>query len=508
MTQNRPVTEPRVLAIAATEAGGVTGLNADLRMLVGLGVHPCTAVTATTAQAGRDASRVVPVADEVLRQQLAAVFAPGAPPVHAVKIGLVPTLSQARVLAETLAGREIPVVLDPVAVSSLDAPLTLDDPRRILEQLLPLASLVTPNLPEAALLLGQSERDLAAGEENLVAGVERWRGGEGAPAVLVKGGHRPGTEVVSDLLCGGAGPFWLRQPRLPLSGRPRGTGCALASAIASALAQGFDLSDAVVIGRAGLQAALRSARPLGEAVLPWPDRAGPDTFAGQDLPALMSTGEPAPESPFPDCGSRPPGLYPIVDRARWLERLLPQGVDTIQIRIKDLSGEALRDELARCVALSRHHGARLFVNDHWQLALELGAYGVHLGQEDLHLARLDALRDAGLRLGLSSHCHWEFARARGLKPSYIATGPVFPTTSKDMPWRPQGFEGVVYWRRLWDGPLVAIGGIEPRHCPTLRDAGADGIAMISAITASDDPEAVTRSLLETLDSGPVAEGAS
>ncbi|MEC8428179.1 MAG: thiamine phosphate synthase, partial [Pseudomonadota bacterium] len=206
---------------------------------------------------------------------------------------------------------------------------------------------------------------------------------------------------------------------------------------------------------------------------------------------------------FPSCvGNGEPGtlgLYPIVDSADWLERLLPQGVTTAQLRVKHLQGEALAREIERAVAIGKQHNCRLFINDYWQLAIEKGAYGVHLGQEDLETADLLAIQRAGLRLGLSNHCHWEVARALAVQPSYIACGPTFATTTKDMPWVPHGLEGLDYWvKALPDYPLVSIAGINDHNIRDIADTGVSGIAMITAITLDQDPEAKTRQLMELI----------
>ena len=98
------------------------------------------------------------------------------------------------------------------------------------------------------------------------------------------------------------------------------------------------------------------------------------------------------------------GLYPVVDSAEWLSRLIPRGINIIQLRVKSLLGDALEQEIAEAIAIARQFNCRLFINDYWQLAIKHGAYGVHLGQEDLDTADIDAIRTAGLRLGLSTHC--------------------------------------------------------------------------------------------------------
>ena len=124
-------------------------------------------------------------------------------------------------------------------------------------------------------------------------------------------------------------------------------------------------------------------------------------------------------------------------------------------------------------------GATLIVNDHWELALELGAHGVHLGQDDLHDADIDALHHAGLLLGISTHSYWEVCRARALRPSYIACGPIHATTLKQMPWIPQGDANLAYWcALLHDTPVVAIGGMDAARARAAMRAGAWAVAVV------------------------------
>ncbi|HHZ6460271.1 thiamine phosphate synthase, partial [Escherichia coli] len=97
------------------------------------------------------------------------------------------------------------------------------------------------------------------------------------------------------------------------------------------------------------------------------------------------------------------GLYPVVDSVQWIERLLDAGVRTLQLRIKDRRDEEVEADVVAAIALGRRYNARLFINDYWRLAIKHQAYGVHLGQEDLQATDLNAIRAAGLRLGVSTH---------------------------------------------------------------------------------------------------------
>lgn len=204
---------------------------------------------------------------------------------------------------------------------------------------------------------------------------------------------------------------------------------------------------------------------------------------------------------FPECNQPVLGLYPVVDSAQWIERLalsVPE-LSTIQLRAKDLPDDQLENEIIEAIRLAKKHQVRLFVNDYWQLAIKHNAYGVHLGQEDLDDADIQAIQKAGLRLGISTHCHYEVARAHAYQPSYIACGPVFHTKTKDMPWVPHGLKGLSYWRKVLRYPLVAIGGINQSRFDSIAATGVDSVAMITAITLADDPIAVTKDFIGRFD---------
>ena len=188
----------------------------------------------------------------------------------------------------------------------------------------------------------------------------------------------------------------------------------------------------------------------------------------------------------------PIGFYPVVATAEWVERLLGWGVRAIQLRFKAAGHTALEIECevnAAVAAGRRVPGAQVFINDHWQLALAANAYGVHLGQEDLDVADIAALRSAGVRLGLSTHTPAELARAHAVQPSYLAIGPIYPTTLKVMPYEPVGLERLKLWApQAAPYPVVAIGGISLERLPGVMACGVDGAAVVSAVTLADDPE--------------------
>ena len=192
-----------------------------------------------------------------------------------------------------------------------------------------------------------------------------------------------------------------------------------------------------------------------------------------------------------------PRFYPVFDSAAWVARAMPLGVRLVQLRIKDAPEDVLRNEIIAALNLCRQHGAQLVVNDHWQLAIELGVDWLHLGQEDLDTADIHAIRRAGLKLGLSTHDHAELERALALAPDYIALGPVYPTILKKMKWTEQCLDRLTEWKaRIGDIPLCAIGGMSVARAPGAFDAGADTVAAVTDITLNADPEARMREWLK------------
>ena len=183
-------------------------------------------------------------------------------------------------------------------------------------------------------------------------------------------------------------------------------------------------------------------------------------------------------------------FYPIFDSPEWLERMLPLGLKLVQLRFKTREGEALRKAITTAQALCDAHDCILVVNDYWREAIDAGCSFVHLGQEDLDLADVPALRRAGIKLGISTHDGDELERALSLMPDYVALGPVYPTILKKMKWHQQGLERVTEWkRRVGDVPLVGIGGMSVERAAGVFDAGADIVSVVTDITLNDAPEA-------------------
>jgi hydroxymethylpyrimidine/phosphomethylpyrimidine kinase len=242
---------PAVLVIAGSDSSGGAGIVRDLQVLADLHVEALCAITAVTAQTHSHVVSVHHVPPEIIRTQIRAALESSV--VGAIKIGMLGTGATARAVAVSLPrGAAIPIVLDPVLFSSSGGVLLDEEGRaEMCTRLFPLATVLTPNIPEAASLCGTAP---AASREELL---EQARAllSMGARAVLLKGGHADGPEAVDLLLTAEGAPQWLASPRL--EARCRGTGCALASAIAAGLAGGQSVEDACRDGKQYVVSILR-----------------------------------------------------------------------------------------------------------------------------------------------------------------------------------------------------------------------------------------------------------
>lgn len=501
------MTKPIVWTIAGSDSGGGAGIQADLHTIQALGGHGCSVISAITAQNSVSVSMVEPVLMQAFTSQLVSLATDMQ--AGAIKIGLLPGGLRAEVLARYLKEYRRQwqpyVVLDPVAIASTGQSMAEANLLPAIKtHLLPEVDLITPNAVELEALSGiapDSPQALRAGAAALRE--------MGAGAVLVKGGHLDWTGDQSiDFYSDGEREIWLASPRLDTP-HGHGTGCTLSSAIATAVALDYPIEDALVLAKAYVNQGLKGAEAIGAGAGPVAHLGWPTDLV--DFPTVVMPGcaladtlgiaGARPQGAFAAMDTNKLGLYPVVTTVAWLERLLKQGVRTLQLRIKDKTDAEVEADIKAAVELGRRYNARLFINDYWRLAIEHGAYGVHLGQEDIEVADLEAIRAAGLKLGLSTHGYYEMLRARELKPSYLALGHIFPTKTKDMPSRPQGLERLHRYVALMQDefPLVAIGGISKDRVPLVAQTGVGSIALVTAITEAADPDAATRELLHMVE---------
>jgi thiamine-phosphate pyrophosphorylase len=189
------------------------------------------------------------------------------------------------------------------------------------------------------------------------------------------------------------------------------------------------------------------------------------------------------------------GLYVVAPSAQWVAKLAQAGVKTIQLRFKSESKELIEQEVQAAVQSVQGYPCHLFINDHWQAAIDFKAYGIHLGQEDLSSADFAAIQAAGLRLGISTHGYAEMLRAIAYQPSYIALGAIFPTTLKAMETAPQGIGRLRQYARLLKGfSLVGIGGVDASNIRQVIDSQVGSVAVVRAVIQAQDYQSAIANL--------------
>lgn len=467
-----------LLSITATDSQCTSGVSADSRVAQALGVRHQQAVTAVTSQGGEQGVSSFAVPAHVVAEQIDRTDP------TAIRLGVVASRAQAKMLRAELANTDAIRVWDPVLFASAGGELTAiehGDAIALAQQ----CDLITPNIVEAQWLSQQPIRNdadmLAAAEK-----IANW----GVRGVLVKAGHLAG-EVNKDLLWLDGEHYWFEQPKLAQSARA--TGCTLAAYIAAFCALGEALKDSVTLANAALFAGLQQTVDVTQPVkvIGWPNQL-------EDF-ACIYRGQ-RPNTKFVSI-SQAMGLYPVVDSVEWVSKLAKAGVKTIQLRIKDVPEAVAENAVIDCVRIQQQYDLRLFINDYWQLAIKHKAYGVHLGQEDIQEATLSQIADAGVRLGISTHGELEWGIARAFNPSYLAIGAIFPTSTKEVV--VVGTERLRRWAALLGDSqrLTAIGGINLSNIQLVTGCGMDSVAVVSAITKADDWYMVTEKIQAMMQAG-------
>ncbi|KFZ38372.1 hypothetical protein HR45_02695 [Shewanella mangrovi] len=481
---------PIVWCISASDSGGGAGMQADVHTVEDLGCHACSVVTAVTAQNSLGVTSVEAVSNAILLAQLDTLLSDMRP--VAIKIGLIADQAQLNCLAgwltQHLSG--VPIVLDPV----LCATTGHDFNRTELDfgPLLTLIQVFTPNAFEVGQLCGTACSTFSQFIDALPALQQM------TPAhLLLKGGDLAEPEWADDLLFLRQPPFCaeqhlnrgfkLRSLRIATK-HNHGSGCTLSSAIAALIAQQWVIPDAIVIAKAYVHSGLQNGYPIGYgagviAKSGFPKNVAhfPHVLPLQEAKAICRNSL----SAFQFASK----VYPIVSNLEQLALLLQCGCRTLQLRMKATDEGLLDTTIKQAVALAKRYQTQLFINDHWQLALKYQAYGVHLGQEDFLRADLDALKTAGIVLGLSSHSYFEALIALEQQPDYLALGHIFPTTTKVMPSQPQGLSRLMHYGATFAPALatVAIGGINAQNLNDIQDCGVQAAAIVSAVIHANDP---------------------
>ncbi|WP_345868116.1 bifunctional hydroxymethylpyrimidine kinase/phosphomethylpyrimidine kinase [Shewanella algae] len=540
---------PIVWSIAGSDSGGGAGIQADLATLSNLGCHGCSIITTLTAQSSVAVTLTEAVSEEMLLAQLNALL--GDLPPKAIKIGLLANQVQLQLLCDWLARHlpDVPLVVDPVMVASCGDALSKSTAtgaaRLDYRPLAALSTVLTPNIHDLALLSRSDIHDFPSWQDAATC-----LANELPCHLLAKGGDFEAgiaRGLAEDLLLFKDLPhssglhqrqgFVLASPR-QASSNNHGSGCTLSSAIAAFLAHDWILPDALILAKAYINGALAQSYQVGRGPGPL-GRPGACLAAGfmpviwplEDYPwanPAQVLGAPWLAAPTSADGVSAKGvsaesfktlphnlgIYPVVADAELLEALLKAGCRTIQLRLKEevLPGSSAEQAIIRAIALGHQYQARVFINDHWQLAIAHRAFGVHLGQEDLSQASLEAIQGAGLALGLSSHGYFEALLALRRRPSYLALGHIFATKTKVMPSLPQGLTRLGAYSETFGSllPTVAIGGIDEHNLDAVKHTGVANVAVVRAITEAAEPVTAFRRLTQSWlgRAAPIASGIS
>lgn len=490
------------LVIAGIDSGGGAGLTADCISVHDAGAFALCCPTALTVQSLERVGTVQSVDPKLFKETLDTLVS-DFPNIKAVKVGLICSQELLDLTLDYLEGplHDAKVVWDPVLTATAGN-FESADLKKALPRILKQSTVFTPNLNEALALASWDRAKLE--QEGIVALAKVFTSLAPNCAVLIKGGH--GDEhfsskdlllSVKDKLC-----TYLSHERKAGQGA-HGGGCALSSSIAASLALGYAVCDAVALGKSYVTCGIMHPDLKSEGARP-PVGHHENYVQGAFIPDIDEDGFPKKRSSsFAPC-PQDLGFYPVLDSYEWVEFALKCGVKTLQLRIKDSERPDLYKEIEAAVKLARSYEARLFIDDYYELAIKAGAYGVHLGMEDLRKADLELISKAKLRLGVSTHGPYELMKALSLKPSYVALGHIFPTNTKAMPSKPQGL-----WKLSREVALIksmgisatAIGGITLKNANVLRNMGLTSAAVVTAVTKAYDPKKAIEKWLEIFGSG-------
>jgi hydroxymethylpyrimidine kinase/phosphomethylpyrimidine kinase/thiamine-phosphate diphosphorylase len=472
------------LTVAGSDPSGGAGVQADLRVFATLNVVGLSAISAITAQNSQGVRAVYPVPAEQLAAQLEAILSDT--PVRAVKIGMLGDRAQVEATAAALRRFRPPnVVLDPVLASTGGVPLlTADGREALLDALLPLCDVVTPNLQELGALAGRPvpEEDAAAAAGELLR--------RGIRAVLAKGGHRQGPPI-DTLFVPAASPVEFPGERVATM-HTHGTGCLLSAAVAAHLARGEALVEAIRQAKELLGRALRHPVAIGRG------RGYPDVSAG----ARASSEGPTHAERL----ARLRGLYVLTDPDLRPERgpeeiaaaALAGGARVLQLRDKRRTTAELVPVATRLCRMARAAQALFIVNDRVDVALASDADGVHLGPDDMPPADARRLLGPDRLVGVSVGTLAEAAEVAPFA-SYLGVGAIFATQTKPDAGLPVGLDRIREIKQAFPHhPVVAIGGIGARNLAAVIASGADAAAVVSAVVAAADIRQATQDLVQLL----------
>lgn len=479
---------PIILTIAGSDPSGGAGIQADLRTIKAMGAVGLSAITALTAQNSNGVTLIEPVDPALLRAQITSLLDDGV--IDSIKIGMLCSERQIDIVCDVLDRvPHIPVVLDPILASTNGVPfLSRSGQTHLIASMGSRTSLITPNLPETALITGRSIE--STGEELLAARHFLTRG---FSAVLIKGGHRE-TEVIDRLYTEDGSVYSFDTTRIETN-HTHGTGCFLSTAIAVGLARRRTLIQSIRDGKDLLDQALKTPTLTG---------------SGRGYPDLtVLLGYTAATSLHSSLVSKLNGLYLVTDpdllRGRTYESIVRSaaagGISAIQLRDKAASSRRLLQNGRELRKITDELGLLFIVNDRVDIALAVGADGVHLGPDDMEPTEARRLLGPNRLIGVSTGTVEEALAAMNVA-SYFGVGPIFATNTKADAGDSVGTERITSIRnKVRNVPVVGIGGINSSNISQVSERGAVAAAVVSAVLLTDDIREACKSLSDRFAAG-------
>ena len=487
-----------VLTIAGSDSSGGAGIQADIKTMSALGCYAASAITAITVQNTLGVTDVHAVPPQIVEGQIRAVMDDIVP--IAAKVGMVNDAATIHAISSTLRDyHPRALVVDPVMVATSGSRLMQDDALGIFcRELLPLATLLTPNIPEAEVLSGIMVKDKSTMDEAAKRILAL-----GCNAVLIKGGHLDGRKtdrlyIVKDasdnynIICREYSTDDIPTPNT------HGTGCTLSSAITAYMAQSLPIEEAISRAKAYLTHALHCGADveIGHGH-------GPVCHFPNLTKKVFSR---------PNGQSMPTDAFSLQfithstlsrDYVEGARLALEGGCKWIQLRMKNASDDEVRRTAAEILPLCRHHEAIFLLDDRVELAMEIGADGVHLGKNDMPIHEARRMMGDRYIIGGTANTINDIRRIAHEGADYIGCGPFRFTTTKEKLSPTLGLEG---YRNIIAGmrqlgihlPIVAIGGITSEDIHAILSTGINGIAVSGTILNSPDASATTRQLMNII----------
>jgi hydroxymethylpyrimidine kinase/phosphomethylpyrimidine kinase/thiamine-phosphate diphosphorylase len=508
---NSQTAKPIIWSIAASNTLGDDGIHADSLTIQDLGGHACQVITAVTKQNAEITADIAPKSSKLMINQLN-YFLNGLMP-SAIKIGMLINAEQFQLInqwLETVLAEHqqkhklnIPIIWDPAMASASETSLTFVKDKPTVHDYLCLAkqvTLITLNEYQLKQLANMCKSEDVSSQ----SAIDYVTDALPTSILVIKGDSD--DEYTTDWLVAKSiahTSAYHKHQRIGFrcnkvnTSHNYGSGCTLSSAIATTMALGHPLLDAIAIAKAYGQQGLLNIHGLDKNsgilarkgwpndLLHFPQILLPKYPCVSMMPSLKFAAIPEPLQ-----------VYTVTQSLNVLEQVLKAGARTVQLRIKfDVVSQdqdqhnKIENIIIRAIAFGRQYGAQVFINDHWQLALKHSAFGVHLGQEDLLQADLPQIAEAGLALGLSSHGYFEMLLVQQLSPSYLAIGHIFPKPTKQMPSLPQGLLKLSRYCQLLSGkiPLVAIGGVTMHNLSQLKSTLVNDVAVVRGIELAENP---------------------